>query len=115
TAQGTAAAAIRGGDTVIVLMDIQEVRQEQLLVVIDAANPSGFLFCAGQSRQKQRGQNGNDGDNHQQFNQRERQTPPVCAGSGNAAVTMRVMFNRQYSFPICYSHNGSRPAVLIIA
>jgi hypothetical protein len=45
-----------------------------LLQITKAGNTPGFAFGAAERGQKQAGQNGNDGNHHEQFNQRK----PSC-------------------------------------
>jgi hypothetical protein len=42
-----------------------------LLVVVHASDPLGFGSRAGQGGEQQAGEDGNDGDNDQEFNNRE--------------------------------------------
>jgi len=46
--------------------------QGQLFKIVQAADALGAGFGPGERRQEQPGQNGDDGDDHQQFNQRKR-------------------------------------------
>jgi len=50
---------------------VKQPRQVQLLHVVDARNPLRLGLGLGQRRQQHRRQNGNDGDDHQQFNERK--------------------------------------------
>jgi len=45
--------------------------QADLLQVIDTANVLGFRFATGQRRQQQAGQDGDNGDDHEEFDQGE--------------------------------------------
>ena len=51
--------------------------QAELLLIVQAADPLGHFLGPGQRRQQQRGENANDGNHHEQFEQRER-LPPVA-------------------------------------
>jgi hypothetical protein len=56
--------------------------QPNLAAVVDAAHRERLFFAFGQGRQQQGGENGNDGDNHQQFDQGEAYPPgPYCHAS----------------------------------
>jgi hypothetical protein len=48
---------------------VHTVAQTQLFQVVDAIGPLGLRFGPGQSRQEQRCQNRNDGDDDQQLDQ----------------------------------------------
>ena len=49
--------------------------------LIDAGNPTGGFLGPTQRRKKHAGQNGDDGDNHQQLDQGERPDMAVSTGS----------------------------------
>src|SRR5207302_8476381 len=60
-----------GYDISIVIVGVQLPSVLQLLEIIDAADAFGFLFGFSQDRQKHGCQDGDDGNNHQQFDQSE--------------------------------------------
>ena len=49
--------------------------QADLLEVVDALGASGRLACRLNGRQEQGDENGDDGDDYEEFNQRESSTP----------------------------------------
>jgi hypothetical protein len=50
---------------------IKQPREHDLAVVVHAGNPSAFCLGLAQGGQEQSRQNGDDGDNDQEFNERE--------------------------------------------
>ena len=63
--------------------------QGNLFGIAQAGYPQGAIFCFGQSRQQHRRQNGDDGDDHQQLNQRE------AALMGTTFLVFRFAFDFQ--------------------
>ena len=78
--RGLHGAGCRTGDirwkVIVVIMDIQKPSYLQLFEIVGAGNdlcfPSGFGEC----RQQQRGQDGDDRDDHQKLNQSEARMAP---------------------------------------
>jgi len=66
-------------DTVPIVIGIHAPTERELPVVVKALNADGFQFGLAQSRQQHRRQNGDDGDDHQQFNERESALKGICA------------------------------------
>src|ERR1035441_3200386 len=60
-----------GGQLALVVATIHDPRGGQLLEVVQAHAFLRFSLGGRERRQEQRGQNANDGDHHQQFDQRE--------------------------------------------
>ena len=56
--------------------------EDELFLVAQAGGLGGFQFGPGQSRQKQSGQNGNDGDDDEQFDECKRGFLRRQCGSG---------------------------------
>ena len=59
------------GQPILIIAAIQRSGQTQLMEVGQAGGLSGACLGFGQRRQKHACQDGNDGDHHQQFNERE--------------------------------------------
>ena len=60
--------SIRAGrENVAKIIDIDQERQTELLQVVDTSRMSSLFFCLGEGGEEQRRQNGDDGDDHQQF------------------------------------------------
>jgi len=60
-----------GGDFVIKIPGVENPGKGQLMMVVHALDTEGFHLGLGQGRQKHGGQDRNDGDDHQQLNQRK--------------------------------------------
>ena len=60
-----------GGHDIVIVADIKHKTKAQLLEVIQTIDLLRLLLRSGQCRQQHGGQNGDDGDDHQQFDQRE--------------------------------------------
>src|ERR1700722_20011601 len=56
---------------VVVILQIKIQRDAALVKIGHALGVPGADFCPAQSREQQRGQDGDDGNHHQQFNQSE--------------------------------------------
>ena len=65
------------GETAAVVGEIHRAGQADLFQVGKADRLLAFLFGACQRRQQHRGENRDDGDDDQQFDQREAPCPPV--------------------------------------
>jgi len=74
---GTAA-----GKNALIVIDIHERAQGQLFIVVEATDLGGLGFSFAQGRQEHRGQNGDDGDDHEQFDEREPWVPGLKAAGG---------------------------------
>jgi hypothetical protein len=59
------------GKMIFVVVEIHRKRKSDLFEVGKTDCPLAFLFRASERGQEQRGQNGDDGDDDKQFNQRE--------------------------------------------
>src|SRR5207245_626619 len=66
-----ASTAIRRLDPVEVIVQIHYVRQQQLLLIVDALSAAGLLFGSRERGQQHPSQNGDDRNHNQQFDQRE--------------------------------------------
>jgi hypothetical protein len=66
-----------GGHKITAVNDIHLKGQPQLPVVGQTLNRQSFCLGFGQHRQKHRGQDGNDGNNHEQFYERKRGAQPA--------------------------------------
>ena len=60
-----------GGDVILLIRGVQMKPLDHLVGVIHAKDAVGLGLGLGQGRQQQRGKYGDDGDDHQQLNQRE--------------------------------------------
>lgn len=60
---------LRWRQEIVVIMDVHLRCQIDLPQVVRAVRPLGNGFGAPRSSQEKRGQNADDGDNHQQFDQ----------------------------------------------
>ena len=67
--------ARHGWQGVIIISGIQLDGDVDLFQIVQTRRSLGARLCTGQSRQQQRGENGDDGNDHQQFNERERAFP----------------------------------------
>jgi hypothetical protein len=72
-----------GDEFVIVIMSVQHPADLKLLQIAEAHNALRFLFGLSQRRQQQRRQNGDDGNDHEQLDERE----PAYAGKTFADET----------------------------
>ena len=63
-----------GDENIVVIGEVHEPRGRQLLLVVDALNALRSGLGPGQGGQEERGQDGNDGDNHQQLDESETRT-----------------------------------------
>ena len=57
--------------TLVVILPIHHRTQSHLLEVVETTDPSNLFLGLGEGRQKHAGQDGNDGNHHQEFNQGE--------------------------------------------
>ena len=60
---------------IAILVRIQMNGQGKLPEVVEALSPIGLFFASDQGRQQQRGEDGNDRDDHEQFDQCEGGAP----------------------------------------
>src|SRR5262249_36052763 len=65
--------------SVLVVGDIDQPREGELVKIIHALDALAFLFRPAQHRQQQACQDGDDGDDNKQFDQRERTRPVPLA------------------------------------
>ena len=56
----------------VIIPRIRDPGQHQLLAIVEAGDACCFAFGLGQGRQQQAGEDGDDRDDHQQFDERER-------------------------------------------
>jgi hypothetical protein len=70
--------AIGRGEAIRIVIGVKSPCQHHLAAVVQALNRLRLELGAAQGGQQQGGQDGNDGDDHQQFNQRK----PASAGGG---------------------------------
>ena len=78
----------RGRDEFTVVSHIHDVRQRQLLLVADATRLLRARLGRGQRRQQHGRQNGDDGNDHEQFNQSK-----TCAGM-ETILGMHMIFSK---------------------
>ena len=71
------------GQHVVVVVHVHFPGQGQLAVVVHALQAARLMFGRAQRRQQQRRQDGNDGDDHEQFNEREASQARSRAADGN--------------------------------
>src|ERR1039458_3706712 len=69
-------------EVITVVISVHLQRNSNLLEIGNTRRLPGSFFCLGQSRKQHRRQNGNDGNDHQQFNEGE--TPALPVGSRTA-------------------------------
>ncbi len=74
----------RPGKHLVVIVHVHRVGESPLFQVVEAGDLLGLGFGLGQCGQQHRGQNGNDGNDHQQFNQ--------CETAGFLMVQFHNMF-----------------------
>jgi len=60
-----------GHQFAFVIVRIHQPRERQLLLIVDAGYPSSMVFCFGKNRQQERRENRDDGNDDQEFDQRE--------------------------------------------
>ena len=70
--EGDVGAGTRVGQFVAVAACIQMDGEIDLFQIVQTCHPPGPVVRAGQHRQQQCDQDGDDGNDHQQFNERER-------------------------------------------
>jgi len=54
-----------------IIIRVQITREAKLLEIVQATDAAGLLFSLRQCRQQHAGEDGSNGDDHQQFNERE--------------------------------------------
>jgi hypothetical protein len=82
-----------------VVIQIHAICQEDLLLVADALDGLGLGLRFGQGGQQQRRQDGNDGDDHQQFDQGETAVhgadDSLCLDGGTHEVWLNLRGSRK--------------------
>src|SRR5439155_4619803 len=83
----TESCSVRAGkqETIVVVVIVHQPGERELAMVVHAGDALGLLFGLAQRRKEEAGQDGNDGDYHQQLNERE-------GGSGPPEPVGRIDF-----------------------
>lgn len=84
---------IRSGEFVVVVALVHVVGEHQLLGVVHAHDARGFGLGPGQGRQEHARQDGNDGNDDQQFDERKTALRPA-GGMGLATLHVRNLVCR---------------------
>ena len=80
---------------IVVVAQIHEEGQADLFEVVQADGLLAFLFGPAQCRQQECGEDGNDGDDHQQFNQREGAPEFIPIARRDCQQALKGHFNKQ--------------------
>ena len=80
-------------------------RQAELVKIALAISAIGLRLCVTDCRQKQRGQNRNDGNHHQQFNQCKAFTRPLRFHTG--ATVKHLLVFRLHTLKVDYDIRSS--------
>src|ERR1035441_41718 len=106
---GSAARRFADGQFVTVIRGIDGKRNAHLVQVVHALGLDRLLFCLGQGRQKQRRQNGDDGDHHEQFDQCEGTIGDAMGETAMSAWSRSGGIHRMAVLLYCLLATGREP------
>jgi hypothetical protein len=92
---------------VIILAGVNIKPEFHLVQIVQTLDPPGFLLRLGQRRQQERRQYGDDGDDHQQFNQCERPLPRMTGKTSHVAATGRQRIHTTVSWEHPKQHTAA--------